>query len=67
MKYRTTDGQMLDEIAWGYYGNVPGCVEMLLEANRNIANYGPILPSGLVIELPNYTAPQPNKGIRLWD
>lgn len=66
-KYRTIEGQTLDQIAWSYYGDVLGSVEAILEANPGLASHGPTLPGGLVIELPNYNPPKPNKGVRLWD
>ncbi len=67
MKYRTVSGQSLDEIVWQHYGNIPGAVEVVLAANRGLADHGAILPSGLLIDLPNYQPPKPSRGIRLWD
>ena len=51
MKYRTVNGQTLDEIVWRHYGDVPGVIELVLEANPGLANHGDILPPGIVIDL----------------
>ena len=66
-KYRTIEGQTLDQIAWERYGNTSGSVEVILDANPGLAEQGPLLPGGLVIELPNYEPPKPNGGVKLWD
>lgn len=51
--YQSKDGDVVDWIAWKHYGRVDGgCVEAVLEANRHLAEYGPVLPAGLTIALP---------------
>ena len=68
MRYRTKDGDMLDWICWRHYGQQAGAVEAVLKANPGLSEAGPLLPAGLVIELPEL--PQPNQSIdtvRLWD
>lgn len=67
MKYRTVSGQTVDEIAWRYYGDISGATEAVLDANCGLAEQGPTLPGGVIIELPEYEPPKPNQGIRLWD
>ncbi|ASX25859.1 tail protein X [Candidatus Williamhamiltonella defendens] len=67
MKYRTVKGQTVDEIVWKHYGNRRGAVETVLEANRGLADYGALLPGGLVIDLPDDVPPKPVRGLRLWD
>ncbi|EGG94659.1 Phage tail X [gamma proteobacterium IMCC1989] len=67
MKYRTVSGQTLDEIVWKHYGVASGVTEVVLDANPGLADLAPILPSGLIIELPDYEPPKANKGVRLWD
>lgn len=66
MKYRTKDGDVLDLICRRYYGEAPHRVETVLDINPGLAGHGPILPAGIVIELPE---PQPVEPptIRLWD
>ncbi|OYW56768.1 MAG: hypothetical protein B7Y80_01415 [Hyphomicrobium sp. 32-62-53] len=69
--YTTKQGEMLDLICFRHYDRrQAGAVEAVLEANRHIAlaSYGPHLPRGLVITLPDLPAPrQARKLQNLWD
>lgn len=66
--YITKDGDTADYIAWKYYGNQDaGTVETLLDANKGLADRGPVLPAGLVINLPEIKTPATTQGIKLWD
>ena len=67
IKYRTSENDMLDWIAWKHYGKQSGAVEAMLEANPGIADYGDKLPAGLVIILPEIQLPKTDKIIKLWD
>lgn len=66
--YTTKDGDTLDYVCWRYYGRSSGAVEAVLEANRDLAERGVVLPAGVVIALPEIveedTAP---KLTRLWE
>ena len=65
--YRTIDGDMVDAICFRVFGRSDGMVEALLAANPGLADIGPILPAGLLLQLPavgEVRAPHP---IRLWD
>lgn len=67
--YRARQGDVLDMIAYRHYGRRPGMVEMLLVANRGLADLGPVLPMGTLITLPD-VAPQAltvATTIKLWD
>ena len=66
MKYRTKHGDMLDLICRNYYGDSPYSVEAVLDANPRLADLGPVLPSGVLIDLPE-AAPAEPATIRLWD
>ena len=68
VRYRAKDGDTIDRICWLHYGQQAGAVETVLDANPGLADVGPTLPAGLVIELPDL--PEPNREIetvRLWD
>lgn len=66
--YITKDGDTADYIAWKYYGNQnAGTVETLIDANKGLADRGPVLPSGVEVLLPIIEQPQTSQGIKLWD
>jgi phage tail protein X len=66
--YYTKDGDTLDTICHRHYGASSGYVEAVLEANRNLAAQGAILPSGMMILLPDLPELKPYKAtLRLWD
>jgi phage tail protein X len=76
LKYRTSAGDVLDHICWRHYlggssetpVEIPldGIVEQVLEANPRLADMGPSLPAGQIIELPDIQ-PRTTDVIRLWD
>jgi phage tail protein X len=71
--YTTRQGDMIDLIAYRHYGrHIPGAVEAILEINRHrgLVDYGPRLPVGLTIALPESGAlptPAEQSLITLWD
>lgn len=68
LQYRTKEGDTADYIAWKHYGTQSGrVVEQLLDANKALADQGPVLPAGLVITLPDIEPTQTAPGVRLWD
>jgi len=66
-QYRTKQGDMLDAICYKQYDGRPGATEAVLEANTGLAAYGPVLPSGLIITLPDLPEAEPAQTVRLWD
>lgn len=65
--YQTRQGDVLDDVVSRYYGDTAnGIVELVLEANRGLADYGPVLPAGLSILLPERPAATKKKLVRLW-
>lgn len=50
--YTTIDGDVLDLIAFNFYGDHEGTTEFLLEANPGLAGKGHIYPAGIIIKLP---------------
>lgn len=67
MIYVTGTGEMLDEICHRYYGGRLGATEAVLKANPGIAQFGPLLPVGLSIKLPELTSITKQGSINLWD
>jgi phage tail protein X len=66
-QYRTKENDMLDAICFKFYGKQSKAVEIVYEANRGLADIGPVLPSGLIIELPEIPSVDTVAAIRLWD
>jgi phage tail protein X len=70
--YKTTGGEMVDEICYTHYGHTSdGIVESVLAANPGLADYGPLLPYGVSIMLPGLTektnAASLKSTLKLWD
>ncbi|MEI9428746.1 tail protein X [Mesorhizobium sp. Cs1299R1N3] len=68
--YTCIDGDMVDAICAGYYGEESGYTEMVLEANPGLADLGPVLAAGTVVKLPTISAAdagEANDIVRLWD
>lgn len=68
LQYRTSDGDTADLIAWKYYGTTERLVvEQLLSANKGMADMGPLLPAGFLVDLPDIDTTEKANGVRLWD
>lgn len=67
MKYLTADGDMLDALCYKQYGRESAVVDVL-EANPGLADKGPVLQAGIVIEFPDLDAQDKTAAtIKLWD
>jgi len=64
--YVTRAGDVLDNICYKHYGSTSGVVEKVLEANRGLADKGPIFDTGIQIILPVVESIQTNEVVRLW-
>ncbi len=67
VRYATIDGDTVDDIAYGYYGENTNHTEAILAANPRLAEAGPVLPAGMVVKIPVVrptTVPAPT--ISLW-
>ena len=66
--YQTRDGDVLDAICWNYYGRQTGTVEAVLDANPGLSAFGPELPAGIVIVLPELSELSSKiETVSLWD
>jgi phage tail protein X len=64
--YLSEEGDTLDRIVWAHYGRQSGgIVEQVLEANRGLADLGPILPVATRVSLPPVEEPKA-EAVRLW-
>jgi phage tail protein X len=66
MTYTTVEGDMVDAIAFRQYGRTAKSTEAIYAANPNLADYGPVLPAGIEITLPDEVVAVENKGTKLW-
>ena len=63
--YQTKDGDVLDAICWHTYGTTLGTVEVVLQANRQIADSDAVFDAGITITLPDIAVPKEEDVIRL--
>lgn len=67
-QYIASEGDTVDLIAWRIYGTQEArVVERLLEANPGLADYGPQLPAGTLLTIPELDTAAEQTGTRLWD
>ena len=65
---RTQQNDTVDALCWRHYGRTAGVVEAVLDANPGLADRGPVLPSGLLVNLPELQAAAPERQmVNLWD
>ena len=65
---RANQNDTVDALCWRFYGRTAGVTEALLEANPGLADHGPILPQGLVVNMPEAQARAPQRQmVNLWD
>lgn len=62
----TVDGDMVDAIAFRRFG-ASANVEAIYEANRGLAERGPVLPAAVVIRIPVPDVKPRTATQRLWD
>ena len=67
--YRTSSGDMVDAICAIYYPDtsMDQAISVVLTANPGVAAYGPVLPEGLEITLPEIAINEATATIQLWD
>ncbi len=67
MQVIAMQGDTVDAICQRVFGRTAGVTEAVLEANPGLADLGPVLPHGTVLDLPD-TNPQPAvQRVQLWD
>lgn len=66
--YRTFDGDMVDAICAKNYPDVAlsQSIDVVLEANPELSSYGPVLPFGVIVELPSIEVVEVVQTIELW-
>ncbi|WP_423348843.1 tail protein X [Wolbachia sp. wLmal] len=64
--YLAKENDMLDYICWKHYGFTSGAVEIVLEENPGLAEYGSFLPAGLKIKLPIIEKHLQKSTLKIW-
>ncbi|KVP62193.1 tail protein X [Burkholderia ubonensis] len=70
MMVRALQGETIDALCWRVLGRTRGVVEAVLDLNRDLVQYGPVLPHGLLVELPDEVPQAAQSGaerLQLWD
>lgn len=68
IQVRTQQHDTVDLLCWRYYGRTTGVTEALLEFNAGLADHGPVLPNGLLVNLPDETPQVPQRNaVNLWN
>lgn len=65
---RTNQNETVDALCWRFYGRTAGVTEAVLDANHGLADHGPILPQGLVVNMPEAQTSAPQRQmVQLWN
>ena len=65
---RTQQNDTVDALCWRHYGRTAGVTEAVLAANPGLADHGPVLPQGLVVNMPEAQASAPQRQmVNLWN
>lgn len=67
MKVRAMQYDTVDALCWRHYGRTQGVTEKVLLANPGLAEFGPFLPHGLLVELPDIIESATVQTVQLWD
>ena len=65
--HTTIAGDTVDDIAFKQYGHHRGTTELVLDANRGLADQPLSLPEGLEIDLPDLPEEEPHQTVKLYD
>lgn len=65
---RAVHNDTVDLLCWRHYGRTVGVTEAVLGANPGLADYGAILPQGLIVRMPEDQTIAPQRQmVNLWD
>ncbi len=64
--YTTVEGDTVDLIAHRLFGVTREATEAILRANAGLAAAGTLLPSGMVITIPDFVPKKRNQAKRIW-
>ncbi|RON97135.1 phage tail protein [Pseudomonas fluorescens] len=64
---RAQQNDTVDALCWRHYGRTAGVTEAVLDANPGLADHGPTLPQGLLVQMPEAQAAAQRQVVNLWD
>ncbi|WP_055129228.1 tail protein X [Pseudomonas mediterranea] len=65
---RTVQNDTVDALCWRHYGRTAGVTETVLNANPGLADFGPILPQGVPVQMPEAQTVAPHRQmVNLWE
>ncbi|RVD75432.1 tail protein X [Pseudomonas koreensis] len=65
---RAQQSDTVDALCWRHYGRTAGVTEAVLEANPGLADHGPTLPQGLLVQMPEaQVAIRQRQMMNLWN
>lgn len=64
---RALQGDTIDRICQRYYGYTSGVTESVMQANPELADFGPVLPMGTKVLMPPVEERSTKTTIQLWD
>lgn len=65
---RTQQNDTVDALCWRHYGRTAGVVEAVLDANPGLADRGPVLQAGVLVNLPEIQTSAPERQmVNLWE
>ncbi|MEI7377230.1 tail protein X [Dickeya chrysanthemi] len=67
MKVYAHQDDVLDALCYRYYGRTQGIVETVMQSNPGIADFGPLLPHGTVVILPDINVSDSQESINIWE
>ncbi|MFC5372901.1 tail protein X [Brevundimonas faecalis] len=63
----TRQGDVVDQIAKAFYGDMEKATEAVLDANPHLADLPPVLPAGVVVTMPVLATTPTKKRLKLWE
>lgn len=68
MLVRSLQGDTVDKLCYRHLGKTEGVTEATLGLNHGLTSYGPTLPAGVLVTLPDVTeATATTPTVQLWD
>lgn len=67
MRVRTQQHDTVDLLCWRYLQRTQGVVEATFLLNPGLADHGPILPAGLLVDLAPPASATTRRTVQLWD